>query len=78
MSFEHNNNSGSLFKRSPEEKKSETSPDYSGTINIEGVNYRISGWLKESSSGKKFISLAVTNQALLEANKLLKESMDAF
>lgn len=57
-----NTNSGLLAKNKRKEK--DTHPDYSGSINIEGVEYWLSGWLKtgkESSklAGEKFFSLSV-------------------
>ncbi len=53
-----NTNKGVLFRE--QEKKSERHPDMTGTINIEGVEFRLAGWTKESKSGKKFLSLSVT------------------
>jgi uncharacterized protein (DUF736 family) len=53
-----NTNRGTLFKA--KEKKSEKSPDYTGTININGTEMRLSGWLKESKAGMKYFSLAVS------------------
>jgi hypothetical protein len=51
-----NTNRGALFKNARKEK--ETHPDYNGTINIEGVEYWISGWTKDGKKGK-FLSLSV-------------------
>lgn len=53
-----NTNRGVLFKA--KEKKNEKSPDYSGTINVDGKELRLSGWIKESKAGTKFFSLAVS------------------
>jgi uncharacterized protein (DUF736 family) len=50
-------NSGSLFRN--EKKASEKHPDYSGSITIGGIDYWLSGWVKESKAGKKFFSLSV-------------------
>lgn len=50
-------NSGSLFRN--EKKASEKHPDYSGSIMINGVDYWLSGWVKESKTGKKFFYLSV-------------------
>lgn len=55
-----NTNRGTLFKA--KEKKSEKSPDYTGTINVNGVEMRLSAWLKESKAGTKYFSLAVSEK----------------
>lgn len=52
-----NTNRGSLFKN--DKKTEEKHPDLSGSVNIEGVEYWISGWSKVSKGGQKFISLSV-------------------
>ena len=43
------------------DKKAEGSkqPDRTGSINIEGVEYFLDGWLKTSQAGAKFMSLSV-------------------
>lgn len=44
-----NTNKGALF---PNDRKSKPNqPDYKGSINIEGVEYWISGWLKDTNRG---------------------------
>lgn len=55
-----NTNRGTLFKA--KEKKSEKSPDYTGTLNFNGTELRLSGWLKESKAGMKYFSLAVSEK----------------
>lgn len=50
-------NRGTLFKN--DKKTEEKHPDMSGSINIEGVEYWISGWKKQSKAGTGFISLSV-------------------
>jgi uncharacterized protein (DUF736 family) len=52
-----NVNRGSLFKN--DKKTEEKHPDLSGSINIEGTEYWISGWSKTSKGGQKFLSLSV-------------------
>jgi hypothetical protein len=53
-----NTNRGSLFKN--DRKELDTHPDYNGSINIEGRDYWLNGWIKESKKdGKKFFSLSV-------------------
>ena len=53
-----NTNRGSLFKN--DRKELDNHPDYNGSINIDGKDYWLNGWLKESKKdGKKFFSLSV-------------------
>jgi hypothetical protein len=49
-------NSGILFKN--DRKQNDNSPDYTGSINVAGVEYQISGWIKQGAKAK-FMSLAV-------------------
>ncbi|CAB4195674.1 hypothetical protein UFOVP1298_34 [uncultured Caudovirales phage] len=58
-----NTNSGLLAKNDRKEK--DTHPDYSGSINVEGVEYWLKGWIKvgrEDSklAGQKYFSLSVS------------------
>lgn len=53
-----NTNRGALFVN--EQKKSLNSPDFTGNINVNGVEYFLSMWKKVSRAGKSFLSLAVT------------------
>ena len=57
-----NTNSGLLARN--ERKQSDTHPDFTGTINVDGVDYWLSAWVKEGRegskmAGKKFFSLSV-------------------
>lgn len=58
MSDYDNTNRGILSKNDRREK--DTHPEYNGTINVDGVEYWLSGWLKERKDGSgKFFSLSV-------------------
>lgn len=57
MAFEMKENSGSLFKNDRKEKDSH--PDYKGQCKIDGTEYWLAAWLKESKNGK-FFSMAFT------------------
>jgi hypothetical protein len=52
-----NRNRGALFRN--EQKDGENDRDYSGTLNVGGVEYWLSGWVKTSKKGVKFLSLVV-------------------
>ena len=53
-----NKDRGVLYRN--ENKTSENHPDYSGSVNVSGTDYWLSGWLKESKKdNKKFFSLSV-------------------
>lgn len=58
-----NTNTGLLARNSRKERDSQ--PDYSGSINVEGVEYWVSGWVKVGRdgtklAGQKYFSLALT------------------
>jgi len=56
MAFELRDNSGMLFRN--EKKEQETHADYNGSVMIDGQEYYLNAWIKESNSGKKFFSLS--------------------
>lgn len=51
-----NRNRGALFKNN--RKAADTHADYTGTLNINGVDHWISAWVKEGRQGK-FFSLSI-------------------
>lgn len=52
-----NTNRGALFVN--EKRTQPNHPNYTGMLNVGGVEYWLSGWTKESKSGKKFLSLSI-------------------
>ena len=56
MTFD-NTNRAVLFKNAT--KKTDNHPDYSGSLNFEGVECFLDAWIKTSESGKKFMSLSL-------------------
>jgi hypothetical protein len=53
-----NNLRGVLFRN--KRKKTEKQPDYTGNVEVEGVEYWLSAWTRESENGMKYMSLALT------------------
>lgn len=51
-------NSGAIFKN--DKKQKETHPDYRGKINVEGKEFEIALWLKESAKGMKYFSVGIS------------------
>lgn len=52
-----NTDRGVLFKN--DRKTSDNHPDYRGSINVGGVEYWLSAWIKEGGKGK-FMSLSIS------------------
>lgn len=56
-----NTNRFTLFFNS--EKKSERGPDWSGTLNVDGKEYFIDGWIKPTRTGGEFISGSIKDKS---------------
>lgn len=61
MSYD-NTNTGMMYRNDRKEK--DTHPDFQGFINVDGVEYWLSGWTKEGKpgskmEGRKFFSLSI-------------------
>lgn len=64
MSNYDNNLRGVLFKNNKRIK--DTQPNMTGSCEIDGVEYWVSAWTKESQSGNKFMSLSFTAKESME------------
>jgi uncharacterized protein (DUF736 family) len=53
-------NKGVLFRE--KDKKSDSHPDFKGSINVEGNDYWLSGWVNESKAGQKYFKLSVSHK----------------
>lgn len=75
-----NTNRGALFindKKEPGDKK----PDRTGSLNVDGVEYFIDGWLRKSQAGATFLSLSVKRkekQAAKPAQKPVQRPSSGF
>ena len=56
MAYVPKEGSGSLFKN--DRKTTETHPDYTGSIMVNGKEHYLSGWIKEGTKGK-FFSISI-------------------
>jgi len=53
-----NNLRGALFKNN--KRTDERQPEYTGNCEINGQEFWVSAWVKESKNGQKFFSMAYT------------------
>lgn len=68
MSDYDNNLSGALF---PNDRKgdNERAPDFTGTCEIEGTEFRMAGWKRVSRAGRAFISIKFEDAAEFNARR---------
>jgi hypothetical protein len=52
-----NTNRGVLFKN--DRKQHDKQADYKGSINVNGEDFWLDGWINESKSGAKYMSLSI-------------------
>lgn len=57
MAYE-NHNSGALFRN--KERRTDKHPSHTGTIDVDGVSYRLAGWANVSKSGVSYLSIKLT------------------
>ncbi|HEY7865029.1 MAG TPA: hypothetical protein VIC51_03395 [Psychromonas sp.] len=80
MSDYSNENRGVLFRNDRKEK--ETHPDFTGSMDVGGVDHYLSAWVKESKQGKKFFSLsvkakdAVAKPAIQQAKQAVEQDFE--
>ena len=69
MSTYDNTNRGAMWKN--DRKQSDTHPDLSGSINIEGTEYWLSGWTKKQgdSDNKPLVSVSIRKKEAAPAPK---------
>lgn len=56
------NNSGAIFRN--RYKRHDRQPDYRGRAVVDGHEYLVSGWIKTSQRGEKYMTLAFTPETL--------------
>lgn len=68
-----NTNRGALFKN--DDRKSDKHPEYSGTINVDGQEFYLNGWVREGKRGK-FFSLSVKPKGEASSGRRVELSDD--
>jgi hypothetical protein len=54
-----NTNKGALFRNDDKDPNDDRDRDYNGTLDVEGTQYWISGWVRTSKNGEKYLRLSV-------------------
>lgn len=72
MAYEQRDNSGTIFVNDRKEKDSH--PDRSGTAMIDGVEYYVSGWIKQGQKGQ-FLSLAFKRKEQKQERSISERAM---
>ena len=75
-----NTNRGVLFKNENKEP-GDKRPDYTGNLNIDGVECFLDGWIRKSQAGKTFLSVSVKKkdkQAAKPAQKPTQKPSSGF
>jgi hypothetical protein len=68
-----NTNRGAIFR--DDKKQRPEDRDYSGSINIAGVEYWLSGWIRTSKAGGKFLSLSVKAKVQAEPKPAVEDAI---
>lgn len=53
-------NSGIISKN--DRKKTDKHPDYTGSAEVDNVEYWVSGWINESPDGRRYLKLSFTQK----------------
>lgn len=80
MSYD-NTNTGSLFKN--DKGDNEKRPDYKGSVNVDGVEYWLSAWIRTAGdntkrAGEKFMSLKLEAKDAQHASDHQKAKANSF
>jgi hypothetical protein len=69
-----NTNRGALFKNT--DKKNPKHADYRGSLNVNGEEFWLDGWINEARSGARYLSLSIKPKKKSEAEKKANAGID--
>ena len=75
-----NTNRGVLFRN--DKKETEKHPDFTGSMDVGGVDHYLSAWVKESKQGKKFFSISIKPKndiaapAIQKAKEIVQDDLE--
>lgn len=58
MSNYDNTNSGALFIN--KNRKEDKHPNYTGKLNVEGKEFQIVGWIRQTKTGEQYLSIKLS------------------
>lgn len=61
-------NKGAIFKN--DKKTAQTHPDYKGGINVNGQEFDVALWLRESEKGVKYFSVSISEPYVSEKTEI--------
>lgn len=77
MSQQYDNTNTGIFGRN-DRKEQPNHPDFKGSINVEGVDYWLSGWVKERKDGSgKFFSLSLKRKEEMQPTRQTRQQPSA-
>jgi hypothetical protein len=71
-----NTNRGSIWKN--DKKETETHPDFTGSLNVDGVEYWVSAWKRKPGASEKAPALSFTVKAKDAAQSKPQKAEGAF
>lgn len=66
MAYEHKENNGTLFPNN--RKRKETDPDFTGSINVNGVLFWINAWDGQTKAGARRLNVKVNEHQVQSQN----------
>lgn len=77
MSQQYDNTNSGILSRN-DRKEQPNHPDFRGTINVEGTDYWLNGWVKERKDGSgKFFSLSVKRKDEQQPTRPVQQKQSA-